>query len=115
MGKRVESAEMEYAENQFTPQPRLRAASWATFSRGGPSISAFRLIAMPLAVALLCSTAFGAVAPSSTPTTTVTGTPQLTIETAAILAGKLVITGTAGAPGAVVRLRGTTFTARADA
>jgi len=46
--------------------------------------------------------------------TSTTGTPGLTIGTAAIIAGKLVIVGTASSPGIEVEIDGTSFKATAN-
>jgi hypothetical protein len=74
------------------------------------------LIIVPAVSALLASTA-GTLAkePVSGVVTTTTGTPGITIATAAIVGGRLSIVGAASSPGIVVGIEGTNFTATANA
>ncbi len=73
------------------------------------------VFAAALGIAVLSSPAIAATDPAVPEITTQVGTPRLTLKVVTLAAGKLVITGTAAAPGVLVKIQGTRFQTRANA
>jgi hypothetical protein len=73
------------------------------------------VFAAALGMAVLSSPAIAATDPAVPEITTQAGTPRLTLKVVTLAAGKLVITGTAAAPGVLVKIVGTRFQTRANA